>query len=165
VIGILGKNVQLNATGIFVLDVIIAIVLLILGINLLSIFPWMQRFQLAMPKRLSQRLLGVQKINSIVTPALVGAMTFFLPCGFTQSMQIYALTTGSFTTGALTMASFALGTLPVLAAISFSSFSIRKPATQSIFFKTAGLVVIFFAVFNFLAGLIVLGVVPPILNI
>jgi len=165
VIGVLGKNVQLNTTGIFVLDVVIGIVLLILGINLLSIFPWMQRWQLALPKGLSQRLLGVQKLNSTVTPALVGAITFFLPCGFTQSMQIYALSTGSFTTGALTMLSFALGTLPVLALLSFSSFKIKKPETQSVFFKTAGLVVIFFAVFNLLAGLVVLGIIPPILNI
>jgi len=165
VIGVLGKNVELNTTGIFILDGIIGIVLLILGVNLLSIFPWMQRWQIALPKGLSQRLLGVQKLNSTITPALVGAITFFLPCGFTQSMQIYALSTGSFTTGALTMLSFALGTLPVLAVISFSSFSIRKPTTQSIFFKTAGLVVIFFAIFNLLSGLVVLGVIPPILNI
>jgi sulfite exporter TauE/SafE len=165
VIGVIGKNVQLSTTGIFILDVVVAFVLFILGINLLNIFPWAQRLQLAMPKGISQRLLRIQQMNSTVTPALVGGITFFLPCGFTQSMQLYALSTGSFASGALTMLSFALGTLPVLAALSFTSFSIRKPSTQSVFFKAAGLVVIFFAIFNFLAGLVVLGILPPLLNI
>lgn len=164
VIGMIGASVQLNSTTVFVMNVLIALTLLILGINLLNIFPWAQRFQLTMPKALSRRLLGIQKVNSIVTPVLVGAVTFFLPCGFTQSMQIYTLSTGSFMAGALTMLSFALGTLPVLAAISFTSVAMRKPMTQSIFFKTTGLIVIFFAVFNFLAGLVVLGVIPPIFN-
>ncbi|NCP77121.1 sulfite exporter TauE/SafE family protein [bacterium] len=41
-----------------------------------------------------------------------GALTFFLPCGFTLAMQAYAITTGSFITGALTMMAFALGTAP-----------------------------------------------------
>ncbi len=29
-------------------------------------------------------------------PIIVGVGTFFLPCGFTQSMQIAALSSGSF---------------------------------------------------------------------
>jgi sulfite exporter TauE/SafE len=101
-------------------------------------------------------------MNHTFTPLLVGIATFFLPCGFTQSMQIHALTTGSFWTGGLTMFVFALGTLPVLALLSFSSLSIHNKASSGIFFKTAGLVVIFFALFNILNGLVAAGFINPI---
>jgi sulfite exporter TauE/SafE len=80
-------------------------------------------------------------------------------------MQIYTLSTGNFLHGGLTMFSFALGTLPVLALVSFSSFSIHNSSQASIFFKTAGLIVIMFALFNLLSSLVVIGVLPPMLNI
>jgi len=79
-------------------------------------------------------------------------------------MQIYTLSTGGFFTGGLTMLSFALGTLPVLALISFSSFSIKNSSKSGIFFKTAGLIVIMFAIFNLLNSLAVIGFLPPIFN-
>ena len=62
------------------------------------------------------------------------------------------------------MLAFALGTLPVLALISFSSFSIQKKSKAGIFFKTAGLVVILFALLNLINGFVIIGVLPPIFN-
>ncbi|MEI7765309.1 MAG: sulfite exporter TauE/SafE family protein [bacterium] len=164
VIGALGSAFQLNTISTFILGFIIAMVMLILGINLLDIFPWARRLQPGMPKFLAKHALGVSKFNHTLTPLLVGVVTFFLPCGFTQSMQIYSLSTGSFTTGALTMLSFALGTLPVLGLLSFSSFSIGKSPKAGIFFKTAGLIVILFALFNLINALVVINILPPIFN-
>ena len=98
------------------------------------------------------------------TPLLVGVATFFLPCGFTQSMQLYTLTTGSFLQGGLTMLAFALGTLPVLALMSFSSFSVQTSGKKGIFFKTAGLIVILFALFNIINSLAAAGFISPLSN-
>ena len=163
-IGAIGSAFQLNGTGSFVLSVIVGLVMLILGLNLLDVFDWTKRLQPSMPKALSKYAFGVSKLNHTLTPLLVGIATFFLPCGFTQSMQIYALSTGSFLTGGLTMLFFALGTLPVLALISFSSFSIQNSSRAGIFFKTAGLIVIMFAIFNLINSLVVIGFIPPIFN-
>ncbi len=164
VIGAIGSAFTLGTTGTFVLSLIIAIVMIILGINLLDVFPWAKRLQLSMPKFISKRAHGISNLNHTLTPLLVGIATFFLPCGFTQSMQLYALTTGSFLRGGLTMLSFALGTLPVLALISFSSFSIQNSKKSGAFFKSAGLIVILFALFNFINALVVIGVIPPVFN-
>ena len=168
VIGTIGSAFQLSGTGSFVLSLIIALVMLILGINLLDVFHWTKRLQPSMPKFLSKHAFGVSQkvilVNHTLTPFLVGIATFFLPCGFTQSMQIYTLSTGSFLTGGLTMLSFALGTLPVLALISFSSFSIQSSSKAGIFFKTAGLIVIMFAIFNLINSLVVIGFIPPVFN-
>ena len=164
VIGIIGSAFTLNMIGTFILGAIIAIVMFILGVNLLDVFPWAKRLQPSMPKFLSKHALGVSKFNHTLTPLLIGIATFFLPCGFTQSMQLYTLTTGSFFKGGLTMLAFALGTLPILALISFSSFSIQKSFKAGIFFKTAGLIVIIFALFNLINSLVVIGFIPPIFN-
>lgn len=164
VIGALGAVFQLNTSVTFVLSFVIGIVMLIMGINLLDVFHVTKRFQLGMPRFISKHALEVSKFNHTFTPALVGVATFFLPCGFTQSMQLYTLGTGSFLTGGLTMFAFALGTLPVLALISFSSLSIHGSGKASIFFKTAGLIVIMFALFNLLNSFVVIGLIPPLFN-
>lgn len=163
-IGVVGSAFQLGAVGAFVLAMIVGVVMLILGVNLLDVFHFTKRFQPAMPKFLSKIALRMTNLNHVLTPVLAGIATFFLPCGFTQSMQIYTLSTGNFLEGGLVMLAFALGTFPVLALISFSSFTITGRASAGIFFKSAGLIVIAFALFNMINGLVAIGFIPPIFN-
>jgi sulfite exporter TauE/SafE/copper chaperone CopZ len=163
-IGAIGSAFTLNTTATFVLGIIVALVMVILGINLLDVFPWAKRLQPSVPKFIGKHAHGISNLNHTLTPLLVGIATFFLPCGFTQSMQLYTLTTHGFLSGGLTMLSFALGTLPVLALISFSSFSIKNSKNAGVFFKSAGLIVILFAIFNLINSLVVAGVIPPIFN-
>lgn len=164
VIGAIGSAFAFGPAGTFVLGILVGIVMLILGINLLDIFPWAKRLQPTLPSFIGKHVQELKNVNHILTPLLLGVATFFLPCGFTQSMQIYALSTGNFLTGALLMLSFALGTLPVLALISFSSLGAANKAKSGVFFKTAGLVVIFFALFNIINSLAAMGIIPPIFN-
>ncbi len=163
-IGALGSAFQLGATSTFILGLIIAVVLLILGINLLDVFPWAKKLQPTLPNFIGRHVSGLKSVNHTLTPVLLGVATFFLPCGFTQSMQIYTLSTGNFWAGAMTMSAYALGTLPVLALLSFSSLGIHKKAQSSIFFKTAGLVVIFFGIFNLINALVSVGAIPPLFS-
>jgi sulfite exporter TauE/SafE/copper chaperone CopZ len=164
VIGVIGSAFTLNATATFVLGVIIGLVMLVLGINLLDVFHWSKKIQPSMPKFIGKYAHGISKLNHSFTPFLVGIATFFLPCGFTQSMQLYTLSTGSFMGGAMTMFAFALGTLPVLALISFSSFSIKNSSESGIFFKSSGLIVILFALFNIINSLAAIGIIEPLFN-
>ena len=164
VIGAIGSAFSLSTFGTFILDLIVALVMLVLGINLLDVFHSTKRFQIGMPKFLSKHALGVSKFNHTFTPFLVGVATFFLPCGFTQSMQIFTLSTGNFMKGGLTMLSFALGTLPVLALISFSSFSIQNSSKAGVFFKSAGLIVIMFALLNLINSFVIIGAINPVFN-
>ncbi|MFA6095808.1 MAG: sulfite exporter TauE/SafE family protein, partial [Candidatus Paceibacterota bacterium] len=163
-IGALGSAFQFGGTGTFVMSFIVAIILLILGVNLLDIFPWMKKLQPSLPGFVVSRVRSIKKINHTLTPSLLGIATFFLPCGFTQSMQIYSLTTGSFWTGAMTMSAFALGTLPVLAILSASSLGIRSRAQSGVFFKSAGLIVIFFGLFNLVNSLVAAGIMSPLFS-
>jgi sulfite exporter TauE/SafE/copper chaperone CopZ len=160
-IGALGSAFELNATTTFVLNMLVAGILLILGINLLDVFPWMKRLEVSFPSAFGKRVHRLKKVPTFTTPFLIGVATFFLPCGFTQSMQIYTLTAGSFFAGAWVMSAFALGTLPVLALLSFGTIGLQTKTQSGIFFKGAGLVVIFFGIFNAINALVAIGILPP----
>jgi sulfite exporter TauE/SafE/copper chaperone CopZ len=164
-IGLLGSAFILTSATSFILNLALFIVMLILGINLLDIFPAARKFQIKMPKLLGKKAVGLENSSNPLAPILLGLATFVLPCGFTQSMQIYSLTTGTFIDGAITMFVFALGTFPILALISFASVKLSKTLQSGLFFKTSGLIVLFFALFNFTAALVAVGLISPIFNI
>jgi len=164
-IGLIGSSFHLGLTANVVLGVIVAVVMFILGVNLLDVFHFTKRLQLTMPSWLSRHVVRGSKHDHYLAPVLVGIGTFFLPCGFTQSMQLYALTTGSFMQGAMTMFVFALGTFPVLALLSFGSLNIAHKPWKGIFFKTAGILVIALALFNLANALATAGVISPLFNI
>lgn len=163
-IGAIGSAFQLGVTGTFIVGISIGLVMIVLGINLLDIAHWTKVIQPSLPSFIAKKTHNIAKINHTLTPVLIGIATFFLPCGFTQSMQLYTLSTGNFLTGGMIMTSFALGTFPMLALVSFSSLSIRNSPKAGIFFKSAGLIVIMFALFNIINSFVALGVIDPIFN-
>ena len=164
IIGLIGSAFTLSVTATFVLSILVGLVMFILGLNLLDVFPWAKRLQFHMPKKLALGAHIMKNVEFALAPFLVGMSTFFLPCGFTQSMQIYSLSTGSFMTGALTMTFFALGTLPVLSLISFTSVRLGKGKFSSVFFKSAGMLVIAFGILTIFSGLVAKGFIQPFIN-
>ncbi|OGZ94104.1 MAG: hypothetical protein A2528_01395 [Candidatus Staskawiczbacteria bacterium RIFOXYD2_FULL_37_9] len=91
-------------------------------------------------------------------PFIMGALTFFLPCGFTITAQSLALLSGNAFSGALIMGAFALGTVPSLLFIGLSSVKFSsKPHLAERFAKVAGFLVLFFALYNISNQATVLG--------
>lgn len=162
IVGLIGSAFTISPDFYLVISVILFLVMLILGLNLLDVFPFFRKLQLRMPKAMSGSILNKAEMQNKFMPVLLGAATFFLPCGFTQSMQVNAMASGSIFNGALIMFVFALGTLPILSLISFSSFKLSTSGKAGIFFKTAGFLVLFFALFNFLSALVGAGLIDPI---
>jgi sulfite exporter TauE/SafE/copper chaperone CopZ len=158
-LGTIGSVIQFSSLTLGILTIVIGVVMLTMGLQLIEIFPWANKFKLTLPKGLS-RMLGMgkhQKEYSHKNSMILGALTFFLPCGFTQAMQVYAVGTGSFWGGATVMGVFALGTIPGLLGIGGLS-SVVKGNSARLFFKLAGLAVIGFALFNISNGLGLSGV-------
>ncbi|MBU6388739.1 sulfite exporter TauE/SafE family protein [Patescibacteria group bacterium] len=164
VVGLIGNSLHLGLTANIVLSLAVALVMLILGVNLLDVFHFTKRLQFTLPTRFSKHIVDGSRRDHYLAPALVGIGTFFLPCGFTQSMQLYALSTGNFMQGALTMLVFALGTFPMLALLSFGTLNIAHKPWKGIFFKTAGLIVIALAVLNGTNALATAGIINPLFN-
>lgn len=159
VIGLIGKVFQLSSPMLGTLTIIVGAVMLALGLKLIDIFPILSNASFTLPSGLS-RLLGIKKHHekeySHLNSMLVGGLTFFLPCGFTQAMQLYAMSTGNFLSGALIMGVFAIGTAPGLLSIGGLT-SIIKGSFAKMFFKFAGLIVIFLALFNISNGYNLIG--------
>lgn len=160
VLGLIGEAIGINFLLSAVLGLIASAVMIILGFNLLGIF---KKNKITLPSGIFSFFRKAE--HTIWAPLLVGFGTFFLPCGFTQSMQISALSSGSFTGGLLIMTSFAVGTLPVLALLSFGSVSFSRSKHAPLFFKTAGVVVVGLGFFALLSGLAGIGVINPLFNI
>lgn len=162
VAGWAGSIFRLGDLGRVVFGVGAGMVMAVMGVGLLDIFPWAQQFRLMLPRAVGERIHALAQRRPRLMPLAFGMATFFLPCGFTQAMQAYTLQTGSFAAGALTMLSFALGTFPVLALLSFSILGTHGRSRSGVFFKTAGLLVILFGVYDVLNSLAGYGLISPI---
>ena len=155
-IGALGSVFTLSVRATGVVTIAASLVMLLLGFQLLNIFPWLRRFQPRLPKAIAHRIHDASGGAGKTGPFLLGAATFFLPCGFTQALQVYVLSKGSAGVGALTMLAFSLGTLPALLSVgAISSFA--KGAFQRYFLKFSGALVISLALFNINNGLTLTG--------
>lgn len=158
-LGLIGSAIHLSgfANGLMVL--VIALVMIILGANLLELLP-ASGLKL-IPKSLSHKIHKLAEADRPATALSLGALTFFLPCGFTQSIQLYALTLGNPWSASLVMVIFALGTMPALLGIGTVS-SLAKGRTLARVTKAAGALVIVLGLSNLGNGLALLGFNPSL---
>ncbi|KKQ83618.1 MAG: hypothetical protein UT07_C0002G0030 [Parcubacteria group bacterium GW2011_GWB1_38_8] len=160
VLGAVGSAIGINFTFTVILGILASTVMLLLGLNLVGVFA---KNKVALPSGIFNFFRKIE--HKTLTPLIIGFATFFLPCGFTQSMQVSALGSGSFMSGLLIMLAFALGTLPMLVLLSFGSASFAHGKHAPLFFKSSGVVVIGLGLFALFAGLAGLGIINPLFNI
>ncbi len=159
-LGAIGSAIGISFTVTAILGIVASSVMILLGLNLVGVF---EKNIITLPTNLFSFFRKVE--NKTIAPLIVGIGTFFLPCGFTQAMQVAALSSGSFVSGLLIMGAFALGTLPMLALLSFGAASFAQSKHAPLFFKSTGVLVIGLGVFALLAGLAGLGIIEPLFNI
>ena len=106
VVGALGSAITFSEAAQGALKLIAGVFMVIMGINMLGIFPWLRRLTPRMPKRIARKVDSEKSRNS--SPLIVGLLNGFMPCGPLQAMQIYALSTGNPFAGALSMLLFSL---------------------------------------------------------
>lgn len=151
-VGLFGSILQLSNVTLGVLMVLVGIVMALMGLQLTGIFPRLQTI-FALPKFLTARVKKPTDSDNYhhKNALILGAISFFLPCGFTQAMQLYAMSTGSFATGALIMGLFAIGTAPGLLSVGGLTASINKKYSTH-FFRFVGVVVIALSLINITNG-------------
>lgn len=163
VIALVGSVFQLSTSVLGILTVAVGGVMLLLGTQLVDISPKLNRIKFMLPKSIAKAL-GINQRKeqeySHKGAFVSGALTFFLPCGFTQAMQLYAMSTGNPVIGALTMGTFAIGTAPGLLGVGGLTAIIKGAAAKN-FFRFAGLVVASLALFNISNGLRLAGFSLP----
>ncbi len=153
-VGYVGSLISLSSIVAGLLVFAVSLFMIVLGLQMLHIFPWLDRFNVGMPKFLAHKAYDkTSKVESGYKwySFLFGTVTFFLPCGFTQALQLYVLGTADPTVGALTMFVFALGTTPAFLGIGLLS-GVRSGSFKRHFMTIAAVIVLFFAVLNISAG-------------
>lgn len=158
IIGWIGSAFKISPGVLGFLTILVSLVMIFLGLKLIKVFPFLEDKNISLPKSVAKffGLGGENKEYSHRGALVSGVLTFFLPCGFTQAMQLYAVSSGSFYQGAAIMGLFALGTSFGLLGIGGLS-SIFKGSKARVFFATAGLAVILFGWYNIGNGANLIG--------
>ena len=118
-----------------ILKIIAGIFMVIMGINMLGLFPWLRKLQPRLPERFS-------KAGKGKGPLVIGLLNGLMPCGPLQSMQIVALASGNPLAGALSMLLFSLGTVPLMLGLGSIVAALGRKFTPKVMAVGAVLVVL-----------------------
>ena len=110
ILGFIGEKAAITLRVRGVIGLGAGILMLLMAISMLTGFSLPRKFRLKLPKGLMKRLNAFKKYG----PFAIGLVNGLMPCGPLQSMQLYAIASGSFLTGAASMFFFCLGTIPLV---------------------------------------------------
>ncbi len=144
------------------IQLLAGVFMVIMGINMLGIFPWLRKFNPRMPAFVAKRVHAGK--NGSNSPLVIGLLNGLMPCGPLQAMQLYALSTGSPVKGALSMLLFSLGTVPLMFGLGALSTLLSKKFTNKVMTVGAVLVVVL-GISMFSNGLSLSGLSNFILNL
>lgn len=145
IVGVFGSTITLNGRFKGTVAIIAGILMIIMAINMLGVFPVLRIFNVRIPKKISVFLNRSKKGKSSFYIGLVNGL---MPCGPLQSMQLYALSTGSFLGGATSMFLFSLGTVPLMFGFGTIASQLNKKFTKRML--TVSSVIIFILGFGML---------------
>lgn len=157
IVGALGSVISFSGAAKGIVAVIAGIFMVIMGLNMLNLFPWLRKLNPRMPKIFAAKIYEQKKSNR---PLYVGLLNGLMPCGPLQAMQLYALSTGDPVKGALSMMLFSLGTVPLMFGLGALSSVLSRKFTHRMMTVSAVLVVIL-GVFMFSNGVALSGYALP----
>jgi len=135
------------------LTLLAAIFMILLSLDMLHILSFSSIVPFGVSSNVFRKLEHLLIKDPHKSAFFLGMITYFLPCGFTQATQVYALGLASPWQSALTMAIFALGTAPAIIFIG-SLRGLLKSTFYQYFMKTVAVGVLILGVYyasNFLS--------------
>lgn len=112
--GLIGSVIVTNFKFGSVLTLLAAAFMILLGLDMLKIVSFATIIPFGATSNIFRKLEHALIKDPHKSAFFLGAITYFLPCGFTQATQVYALGLASPWQSALTMAVFAVGTAPAI---------------------------------------------------
>lgn len=147
IVGLLGSVFQLNSYVQGTIIIIASVFMFFMALNMMGLMNFSVHFK--SPKIFRK----VKNKGSFV----IGLLNGFMPCGPLQAMQVYALSTGSFLYGAISMFLFCLGTIPLMLFVGFiSNFLTRE--NRKIMNKISIVLILLLSVVMLNRGLLSVGV-------
>jgi sulfite exporter TauE/SafE/plastocyanin domain-containing protein/copper chaperone CopZ len=150
VIGALGSVFSLSITAKAAMQLFAGVFMVMMGFNMAG-FSAFRKFQIKLPHS------ACKTKNKSGSPFIVGILNGLMPCGPLQTMQLFALGTGSAVKGALAMFMFSLGTVPLMLTFGALSGLLSKGYTKSIL-KFSGVLIIVLGLIMGNRGLTLAGI-------
>ncbi len=113
-----------------VLKIVAGLLMVVMGINMLGIFPWLRRFTIHPPVAVA-KFIG-SKSATAKGPFIVGLLNGLMPCGPLQAMWIVALASANPFAGALSMFMFSMGTVPLMLGMGSAASLLGKKFTKQV---------------------------------
>lgn len=155
--GALGSAVSFSGSARGAVLIFAAVFMMIMGINMLDIIPGLKRFNPRMPRFISERISkNMSSGKASNAPFYVGLLNGLMPCGPLQTMQLYALSTGSALDGALSMFMFSIGTFPLMFGLGAVSTMLSKKFKKRMI-TVSGVLVVALGIFMFQSGMSLTG--------
>ncbi len=121
IVGTLGSVLRISTNAQAAIQIFAAVFMILMALNMLD-FGVLKGFLPTLPMGLRDRLLGKGRNSSL----WIGLVNGLMPCGPLQAMQLYALSVGNWYMGALSMACFCLGTIPLMLGFGLISGRLNK---------------------------------------
>lgn len=150
IIGAVGSVFSPSITTKAALQIFAGVFMIMMGFNMTG-FSIFRKFQIKIPSVLCNAK------NKSASPFVVGLLNGFMPCGPLQTMQLFALGTGSALSGALSMFVFSIGTVPLMLTFGAVSGILSKGYTKKLL-KFSGILIIFLGVIMGSRGLTLAGI-------
>ena len=160
IIGALGLVIHFSGWARGLVAILSGIFMIIIGISMTGLFPWINKITPRLP-RIFRVKAGMAARGR--GPFIVGLLNGLMPCGPLQAMQVYALGTGSFITGALSMFFFSLGTLPLMFGLGAITTMLGSKFTKKMM-KLSAVLVAVLGIIMLGRGLALSGAALPSLN-
>ncbi|MBI2268628.1 MAG: sulfite exporter TauE/SafE family protein [Candidatus Blackburnbacteria bacterium] len=125
ILGLFGEKLSLSQSTRIIMQALAGLYMIAVALNLLNVHPIFRYTVIQPPKFLGKLVRNQSKSEKLFAPALLGAMTLFIPCGTTLAMEALAISTGSAVKGALVMSVFILGTMPLFTGFGFITSSLN----------------------------------------
>jgi sulfite exporter TauE/SafE/copper chaperone CopZ len=153
--GLLGSFVAFTPKFKGIAALVAGLFLVIYGLNMLNVFPWLRKLQWRGPKFLSK--VNADAVKGNKGPFVIGLLNgLMIACGPLQAMLIYSAGTASVIQGALAMFVFGLGTLPLMLGFGSLATILGSRFTHRVL-KVSALIVIIMGVVMVNRGLTLTG--------
>jgi sulfite exporter TauE/SafE/copper chaperone CopZ/plastocyanin domain-containing protein len=159
--GALGSAVSVSGRFQGMVQIAAGIFMVIMGLNMLGLFPALRCFNLHLPKIFARKIESfaggtagadpsLQSGNRVPSgqragnrsPLIIGLLNGLMPCGPLQAMQLYALSTANPAAGGISMFLFSMGTVPLMFGIGALSSALSKKFTHRVMKAGAVLVTV-----------------------
>lgn len=142
-LGLLGAKLQLSANLATLIIIFVSIIMILLGLQMLGV-----KLPFAIKSPFAKNH-NHKSWSGKYFPIIIGALTFFLPCGFTLTAQGAALLAGQPWQSGLILFSFALGTtIPLLLIGGTSQTLLTNHHLAKKFTLIAGMLILIFGIYN-----------------